>query len=173
MQWMTERTSTEWIVLHHTTNGRSADLEKAYQRLVEEGKHRLESYSIVVLLDWTAKKALIKDMPWSRSKVTNHAFGISKKGIGISIDANFEVDAWEPWIENELVFLLVSLFEAKDTSGRFQWPELSVKRIIGHRDATRFDRRNATACPGRNFYQDLPRIIARLEAEIKKRGCYR
>ena len=172
MQWMTTRKKTDLIVLHHTANGRSTDMDAAYDRLVDEGRSRLESYSIVILLDWKAKKAPIKNMPWPRSSVTNHAFGCSLHSIGISIDANFENDPWEDWIENELVYLIVTLFDAKDEDG-YLWPDLEVRNILAHRECVKFDKRNATACNGKNFYGAMRTIIKRVEAETKKRGCYR
>lgn len=172
MQWMTTRKKTDLIVLHHTANGRSTDLDEAYDRLVDEGRNRLESYSIVILLDWKAKKAHIKNMPWSRSSVTNHAFGCSLHSMGISVDANFETDPWEDWIENELVYLICTLFEAKDEHG-YLWPDLSVSRILAHRDCVKFSPKNATACNGKHFYAAMGKILQRIEAETKKRGCYR
>ncbi len=175
---MAERLRTEWIVFHHTANARAHSVDQRYNELVEEGKRRLESYSIVILLDWEKKKAIVKDMPWARSKVTNHAFGCSMISMGISVDANFENDPFDPWIENEVKFALLSLFldrdemkpTGKDGKHPYTWPDLSVKRIIAHRDCIRFSKKNATACNGRNFYAAMPRIVAWLEGELRKRG---
>jgi hypothetical protein len=173
MQWMTDRENTDLLGIHHTANGRSTDTQKAYDRLVEEGEGKLTSYSIVILLDWKNKKATVKNMPWDRIKVTNHAFGVSLHSIGISVDANFETDPWEPWIEDALVSTIIAVFTEKKKDGSLRWPDLSVARIFGHSDLVKFDKRNATACPGKNLRAALPKIKKRVEDSLRKMGAHR
>jgi hypothetical protein len=134
------RETTDAIVIHHVGNtNRDVSAAEIDQWHKNNGWAGI-GYHFVIRKDGTIERGRPMDM------LGAHCYGENWHTIGVNIVGEF--DGHEPEPEQ-----MVSAAKLLAALCRYYGIAPDRKHIVGHRDF------NATACPGQNLYDKLPRLV--------------
>lgn len=151
---LSERSETNYFVIHHTTGGQMQDTQEIWDEHINIGDNGI-AYHYVIKGDGK----VVRGRP--RDTVGAHAHGVNFESLGIVLEGNFQTgqDNYVTPTEKQINSLKELLGELYSIYGR------DVK-TIGHSDVADIsgNPNDATACPGDTMYAQLPEIIKEVMA---------
>jgi len=141
---LTQRNSTDYIVVHHTDGPQNQDTQLIWQEHINIGDNGI-AYHRVIKGDGTTVQGRPDDT------IGAHAYGINKTSIGITLEGNFQ--GVDTPTDAQIAALKDNLADLKA-----KYPNA---QIIGHRDVAGLvnDPSDATDCPGDTLYAMLPNLV--------------
>ena len=134
------------IVIHHSASPKNSTTVKDIERWhVAEGYDGI-GYNRIIEGDGDVV------MGRDDARIPAHAYGHNKDSLGICVIGNFEKEAPSQQQIERLVQVLAILCKRYG---------VAAEAIVGHRDLL------PTACPGKNLYNQLPAIRARVAGYLK------
>lgn len=134
------REATDAIIIHHVGNtNRDVSAEEIHGWHKNNGWAGI-GYHFVIRKDGTIERGRPMDM------LGAHCYGENWHTIGVNIVGEFDGYEPEPAQMQAAAKLIAALC-------RYYGLEPNRQHIFGHRDF------NATACPGQNLYDKLPRLV--------------
>ena len=137
---LTERTTTDMIVIHHTGANMDASAEQIHEWHLGNGWAGI-GYHFLIRKDGTIEQGR------PLGTVGAHVYGENRHTVGINLAGNFELGDPTEAQTAAAARLIASLCTVYQLDPRWQGT------VKGHRDL------NATACPGRYLYAQLPDIV--------------
>ena len=146
---LSERTQTNYFVIHHTTGGQMQDTSEIWQEHINIGDNGI-AYHYVIKGDGT----VVRGRP--RDTVGAHAHGVNFESIGIVLEGNFQTGQ-----DNYVEPTQAQINSLKELLGELYSIYGQGVQTIGHSDVTNItgDPSDATACPGDTMYDLIPAII--------------
>lgn len=137
---LTERDTTDMIVIHHTGNPEDDDLsaEEIHESHLAQGWAGI-GYHFVIRKDGTIEQGRPMDA------IGAHAYGENSHTIGIHVCGNFDLGSPTQAQIESLSYLVGWVAEQYNITSDYM-------HVVGHRDLM------ATACPGENLYNLLQTV---------------
>lgn len=134
---LTERESTDRIVIHHVGNPTDEDISAAeiHESHLAQGWAGI-GYHFVIRKDGSIEQGR------PENTIGAHAYGFNSDTIGINVAGNFEIGEPTESQKDSLAMLIAYLADKYGLT-------INEDTVCGHRDLM------ATACPGENLYNLL------------------
>ncbi len=149
-QELEQRSSTEYLVIHHTAGPQMQDTQEIWDEHIAIGDNGI-AYHRIIKGDGTTVQGRPDDT------VGAHALNVNHISVGIVLEGDFQsTESQEKPTVEQIAALNSNL---NDLLSKYPYA-----KIIGHRDVADItnDPSVATACPGDLLYQKIPDIIKNL-----------
>lgn len=147
---LSQRGSTNYFVIHHTTGSQNQDTNEIWQEHINIGDNGV-AYHYIIKGDGT----VVRGRP--RDTVGAHAHGVNFCSIGIVLEGNFQTGQ-----SNYATPTDAQISSLKELLGELYSIYGQDIQTIGHSDVAGITGNpdDATACPGDTLYAMLPNIIS-------------
>lgn len=150
-----------YIVIHHTGDNPSITMEQEKISQITSGRFNDIAYHKYIEKNGQVKQG-------RPDTVKNGAnYGLNSNSFSVCMAGNFDIKDEKEKPCKPTQEQLHSLIQVVATLCNRH--EIPVENIIGHNEVARIskDPSNATACPGRYFIPDIPKIIEQVKKYIK------